>query len=479
MIRPAAVKTDLLVVGAGPAGCAAAITAHRCGLAVIVVDKAKFPRDKTCGDGLTAMALDELAGLGINVSGCASLFEPSYAMFRSPAGRLAKLPLALPSANRKSVASNAAVTTRAELDFSLTQALRSAGITLREGVSVTRVQLQDGAPKDGANRASPVQVQLSDETVVQARHVIAADGVYSRVRKSLNLCAPAYRGEWHAARQYRQVRSASNARHASSEQQLLQNLWVWFEPDLLPGYAWSFPLANGVVNFGFCALRPKASKPKASRSEASKSEASKEASSGKQMAEIWRSLAGRPHIAEVLEQSEPCASMRAWPIPARRVGAMPLSHGPVLFCGDAAALADPLTGEGIGQALKTGRLAAEAIAEHGRNAEHDRNSVHSRNAEHGSGRSRKASLQEIAQQKIAKQYERMVKQAIHTDHQLARLLSSVLAKPAIANFAIRAVDVNSWTRRHFGRWMFEAYPRALLVTPRRWRQLRRSQLPRQ
>jgi len=60
---------DLLVVGAGPAGAAAAIAARGHGLDVVLVDKATFPRDKTCGDGLTTAALDRLEQLGVSVPG--------------------------------------------------------------------------------------------------------------------------------------------------------------------------------------------------------------------------------------------------------------------------------------------------------------------------------------------------------------------------------------------------------------------------
>jgi flavin-dependent dehydrogenase len=62
------IDCDLLVVGAGPAGTAAAITAVRAGLKVTVVDKARFPRDKCCGDGLTTLALRQLQSLGFDPS---------------------------------------------------------------------------------------------------------------------------------------------------------------------------------------------------------------------------------------------------------------------------------------------------------------------------------------------------------------------------------------------------------------------------
>ncbi len=446
-----------MVVGGGPAGCASAITAAHAGLDVVLVDKAQFPRDKTCGDGLTAMALAELADLGVSVAECASQFEPGYAMLRSPAGRLARLPLE----NKI-----AAVVTRAELDFALIEAARSAGVAVLEGVGLEDIGFTDGGLKELGDGGC--QARLSNKTTIAANHVIAADGVYSSVRKALaqntthQNPSTKYLGEWHAARQYRRVATATRttARTAASPKQVsgggARDLWVWFEPDLLPGYAWSFPLADDIVNFGFCALRPTAA-----GNEAGDEAGNKASGTGKQMAQIWRGLAERSHIAEVLSQSEPCGNQRAWPIPARRIGEMPLTCGPVLFCGDAAAMADPMTGEGIGQALKAGRLAAQAIAAGFSNTGFS-------NA--GSGSDEYAA--------IARRYERSVRSAIGADHRLAQMLSSVLAKPAVANLAVRCADTNDWARRKFGRWMFEAYPRALVATPSRWNTLSRWKLRR-
>ncbi len=445
--KAAQTLVDVLIVGAGPAGCAAAITANRAGLDVLVVDKAEFPRDKTCGDGLTTMALGELARLGVSVGECSSAARPSHATLRSPSGRMARLPLQKKATSEAAEpAGSVAIATRSEFDFALTQAMRSAGITLLEGVGVDEISLTDNSCSDhgcvvrlNGSASSHAQIDYARygsaghdyASHIRARHVIAADGVYSNVRRSLGLGPVNYLGEWHAARQYRRVRPQNNqttnsqaagcrTATGSASDKISgseQDLWVWFEPDILPGYVWSFPLSDGIVNFGFCALRA----PKTERKK-----------TGHDMAEIWRSLTTRPHIAEVLGHTEPCGPQRAWPIPARGIGEMPLAHGPVLFCGDAAALADPLTGEGIGQALLTGRLAAEAIA-------------------------------------TGADYERSVKQAIGADNRLSRLLSSALSRPAVANLVVRLVGTNEWSQRNFGRWLFEVYPRALLATPRRWR----------
>jgi flavin-dependent dehydrogenase len=121
-----------------------------------------------------------------------------------------------------------------------------------------------------------------------------------------------------------------------------RDIWVWFEPDVLPGYAWSFPLPNGGANVGFGIVR-------------------QDDTPVGRMKQLWPELLARPQIRDVLgPTAAPEAPHRAWPIPAR-VDRVRLSAGRALFVGDAAAATDPMTGEGIAQALVTGRLAADAI----------------------------------------------------------------------------------------------------------------------
>ena len=105
------VDCDVLIVGAGPAGCAAAISAQRLGLKSIVVDKAEFPRDKCCGDGLTAMALREIEGLGLRPT-AASWTSVTDVWLKSPFGKTIKLDL--PEDGQY-----AAIVKREDLDFDL------------------------------------------------------------------------------------------------------------------------------------------------------------------------------------------------------------------------------------------------------------------------------------------------------------------------------------------------------------------------
>ena len=158
------------------------------------------------------------------------------------------------------------------------------------------------------------------------------------------------------------------------------------------------------------------------------------------MRQLWPELLARPHIAAVIEGGQPTAPHRAWPIPAR-VDRVPLSHGRVLFVGDAAAASDPMTGEGIGQALLTGIRAVEAIAEHGA----------------------------LAPERTAACYEAGVRHELFADHRIARRLSSVLRSDRGARAAVKVAAATPWTRRNFARWLFEDYPRAIALQPRRWR----------
>ncbi|NBP52730.1 MAG: FAD-dependent oxidoreductase [Actinobacteria bacterium] len=224
---------DVLIVGAGPAGTAAATLLARSGRSVVVVDKADFPRDKCCGDGLTTLALRMLEKIDFDPGVVASWQNVDSAWLRSPSGREVELPL--PHGRGQ----YAAVAARLQLDNELVKHARAAGADVRERMEFSRIDLNFTA---GSRTAT---VHFADGGALTARHVIAADGMWSPVRKAMGLGDSGYLGEWHAFRQY-----ADNVTGPAAHR-----LYVWFEPDLLPGYAWSFPLADGRVNIGFGILR--------------------------------------------------------------------------------------------------------------------------------------------------------------------------------------------------------------------------------
>ena len=311
---------DVAVVGAGPAGAAAAIALARAGREVLVVDKATFPRDKCCGDGLTALALRLSERLGLDPATIPTWQAVDAAVVSSPSGHTIRFPLP------EGPGLHAAVARRVDYDSALVDLARQAGAKVLDGHALLGARETD----------ERVVLDVEGLRAIHARYAVAADGMWSPTRKALGLGEPGYRGEWHAFRAYFQKVSERARRE----------LFVWFDPDLLPGYAWSFPVGDGTANVGFGIQR------------GGKVEIA-------EMAGIWRHLADRPHIRDVLgPDATPEGRHTAWPIPAR-VDRMPRTGRRTFFVGDAAAVTDVMTGEGIGQALLTGMLAAEAIEETG------------------------------------------------------------------------------------------------------------------
>jgi geranylgeranyl reductase family protein len=391
---------DVAVVGGGPAGAAAAITLARAGLDVALFDKARFPRDKCCGDGLTTGALRRLERLGLRPDSVVSWKPVDQVWIRSPSGRTVGFPLPATGGTFGTVAR------RIDLDAAVLDVARAAGVKVHDGHAATAV-----APEQGGET---VRLEVNDIGPVRARYAVGADGMWSPLRKALGASDEAsYLGEWHAFRQY-----------FTEVGPTAEGLWVWFEPDLLPGYAWSFPLPDGRANVGF-GIHRTAGRPTSD------------------MKHQWAALLARPHIREVLgEAARPEAPHKAWPIPAR-VGRTPLiaAGGRVLFAGDAARAADSMTGEGIGQALESGELAGRAIIAGGP-------------SDAGA---------------VAAAYRRVVRAGLAADDRVAATLALVLRHSRGARGAVRLAATSDWTRRNFARWMFEDYPRAVLVTPSRWR----------
>lgn len=388
------IETDVLVVGGGPAGTAAAIELARNGRDVTLIDKSPFPRDKCCGDGLTTDALRLLEDLGLEPTAVKDWNNIMNVVIHSPNGNIIELPLP------KDQGQYAAIVPRIELDHHLLELAKKAGVTV-----LTPVKFQHLSQLD-----NHVEVTTHDERRIMARYVIAADGMWSSVRKSIGAGIDSYRGDWHAFRQYF-AKTGPQAQH----------LRIWFEPDLLPGYMWLFPLPGQRANIGFGILR--GSKYKIG-----------------DLGKLWIDLIERPHIRDVIGINAIAEDNRkAWPIPTRLTDLVPCV-GRIHFVGDAIGAADPMTGEGIAQALRTGRSSAQAIL-------------------------RSGALNSFKAEKL---YTNQVTSEIGYDHRFARGLQSLLQYQKSTEIALKLADSNQWTRQNFARWMFEDYPRALVLTPSRW-----------
>jgi menaquinone-9 beta-reductase len=308
---------DLVVVGAGPAGATAALAARvvRPEARVLLLDRAAFPRDKPCGDGVAPHVLDVLGELG--VTGLLADRVPVRRLELSRGGTGVGRDMSRP----------AYVVPRAVLDARLVEAAVDRGVVLRRqrvralAVRRDRVVLEVG----GAHGRAGASCDRS--RAVEARVVVGADGAHSIVRRAAGLGAPPRVAL--ALRGYAPVPDGRAGRQV-----------IRFGHDRQPSYAWSFDRGDGLANVGYGELlRPRRSPPT------------------------------RALMLECLERLLPGAGTggHAW-----RAHHLPLTgarwrHPPgrVLLAGDAASLVNPLTGEGIYYAVSTGALAGRcAVGDH-------------------------------------------------------------------------------------------------------------------
>ena len=408
---------DLAVVGAGPTGAAATYWGARAGLSVAMIDKADFPRDKTCGDGLTAAALRELAALGIDVRDAAQTITRTELV--GPFGARAELPL---DEGLRAGAITAAVMRRVEFDTMLADHAVRAGVKLIPNTTMRAI----------AAGAESVALHLDGESApstLTARWVIGADGAHSGVRRQT------YERESRRLPGMQAVRQYVDAPGLDPEL-----LSVYFSPELLPGYGWIFPVPGGGANIGLGVHRDPAVMGRVCAA-ALTNEKGHVALGG--LGDLYRSFLARPDVIERIGTHAAGESrMAAWPIPADPSLAH-IGTGRVLLAGDAARLADPMTGEGIGQGLISARLAATHVAR----------------AIRGAG---------VVDAQTG--YRNDLERELGRDLRFAAGMLKVMRHRKGIEWGLRLAARNAWTRRNVARWMFEDYPRAQLFTPGRWRE---------
>jgi len=204
---------DLVVVGAGPAGSSAALAARRLGVSVLLLDRADFPRDKPCGDGIAPHALAVLAGLGVPDAAAGYAPVPTLRLIGPGGGEVAR---ALPRP--------AYTVPRRVFDARLVVAATAAGVVLRRHTVRRAEQRGDRVVVDG---------------VISARAVVAADGAGSVLRRGLGEPVNPPRHLALAMRGY------APARPGPPEQLIVTSGRRW------PAYAWSFPIGDGRANVGY------------------------------------------------------------------------------------------------------------------------------------------------------------------------------------------------------------------------------------
>jgi geranylgeranyl reductase family protein len=317
------VQTDVLVVGAGPAGSAAAAWAARQGLEVLLTDAADFPRDKTCGDGLTPRAVAELQRLGLED------WLRAHTVNQGLRAHGFGQTLLLPWPGGTLPAWGSAVA-RTELDDHIRTTAIKAGATALDGVRAVDVR------RAGDRIAAVVFERAGERFEIACNRVVVADGVRSPLGKVLGR-------EWHRDTVYGVAGRSYVASGMSDDPWISSHLELRGEDgEILTGYGWIFPLGTGEVNIGVGTL-----------------------ATAKRPANVAVKPLMRFYADECRDEFELSGGLRM-PTSALLPMGGAVSHvaGPNwALIGDAAACVNPLNGEGIDYGLETGRLVADMLAD--------------------------------------------------------------------------------------------------------------------
>jgi len=338
VVRSAGDDADVIVVGAGPAGSSAAHHLAQLGHSVILLEKARFPRDKVCGDGLTPGAVRELIRMGVGM-------VPADGWMRNKGLRVigGGHEILLPWPELPSFPSYGMAKARTALDETLARHAQRSGADLREGTAATG-PLRD----ERSGRVTGVSVRTTnpdgsrgEDAELHAPVVVEAGGVAARLATAIGVTRAERRPMGVAVRTY-----FRSPRH--DDEWMESQLELWDGPrersNLLPGYGWIFALGDGTVNVGLGSV---SSTARATRLDY------------KDLFRTW--MRNAPESWEFTPENQ-VGELRSAALPMA-FNRQPLYRDGLLLVGDAGGMVSPFNGEGIEYALMSGRIAADVVAQ--------------------------------------------------------------------------------------------------------------------
>jgi len=331
-------QADVIVVGAGPAGASTAYHLANAGLDVLLLEKASFPRDKICGDGLTPRAVRQLVSMGLDLD--APGWQRNKGLRIVGAGHRIELPWP----DLATFPSYGLVRTRSDLDEILARHAEKAGARLMERTAVTGPVIDERTGRVVGVTAKPVDDngrKVGDIETYTAPVVVACDGVSARLATSLGIVRREDRPMGVAVRAYYET-----PRHDDEWMESWLELWDG-EPkksNLLPGYGWIFGVGDGTANVGLGILNTSSAFQHVDYKDV-----------------LRRWLAHTPEEWGFRDENL-----------VGRIGSAALPMGfnrkphytrGVLLVGDSGGMVNPFNGEGIDYALEAGHMAADTIVQ--------------------------------------------------------------------------------------------------------------------
>ncbi|QCX46223.1 geranylgeranyl reductase family protein [Arcanobacterium haemolyticum] len=378
---------DVVVVGAGPGGSATAHYLAQNGVDVLVLEKATFPRDKVCGDGLTPRAVAELIRMGISMRE-----EDGWVRNWGVRGYGAGHVIEVPWPELASVPNFGSGMPRKDLDHLLIKHAVASGARLREGVTVLGPVIHEKSGRViGVRARNTADGAKGEEFTILARFVVDCGGVAARLAIATGREKAMNRPMGVAHRTY--FRSPL-AQTDMMESQL--ELWAGKpgESELLPGYAWMFAVGDGLVNVGLGSLSSTAQP------------------TGVDYRDVFAKwIANTPPEWELTPENQ-VGRLRGAALPMAFNRKPHYANGLALV-GDAGGMVSPFNGEGIAYALASGRMVADSIAQ--------------------------ALIRPTlgAQDRVMAQYPRELRDELGGYYTLGRIFASLIERPEIMHVCVK------------------------------------------
>lgn len=324
------IDTKVIIIGAGPAGAGTSIYLSKKGIDHVILDKASFPRDKVCGDacsGKTAFVLRKA-----NPNWTKELFQqkeynkPTHGiLFAAPNGKELDIPFA-PSKYEGEIAPGF-VAKRLTFDDFLFKKLPSDHAHIFENSSIEEIEHEQ-------NKITVKFKQNGEQHTVTAPVIVGADGDKSIIRKHFINDNISEKAKAVALRAYYKGITGLHPQN---------HIELHFLPEIQPGYFWIFPLPNGMANVGIGMQSNLIRSKKINLRE-----------------RMLYAIKNNPNIAPRFKNATLEGKIQGWGLPLG-VDQKQVSGDNFILTGDAACLVDPFSGEGIGNALFSGMLAADTI----------------------------------------------------------------------------------------------------------------------
>jgi geranylgeranyl reductase family protein len=379
------IKTQVVIIGAGPGGCSASIYLSKFGINHVILEKETFPRDKVCGDALSGKITNQLRKIDPSwldeLKFSESKFTPSWGVvFSAPDGN----EVAIPFKHKPEEAEHSPgfISKRIDFDHFLFQKLNRNFAEIYEGEEVKEVEI-----------TTESAVVSTPNFEVTADLVLSAEGTRALVAKQFTEYTVEHEHYCAGLRAYYTGVKGLNKDGF---------IELHFVEESLPGYFWIFPLPNGQANIGIGMLSKYVSKHKVNLK--------------KLMLEVLESDKFKARFADAELQGK----ILGWGLP---LGSKKrnISGNRFMLIGDSASLIDPFTGEGIGNAMFSGKWAAEQAQE----------CIQQNN---------------FSAEKLSA-YDKTVYKKLGSELRVSTLLQKLIKHPRLFNFMIRKIKNNRELRQ--------------------------------